>query len=129
MALRDAKVRFVLLVVNDEIKPGKLSSEDINKALETRGFAKVDGSFKYLTSIPLSQLSTDSVAKMRREMDELASKIEAIEKMTPASMWQADLISARAALAEYAIRREKIVNGDEGGAAGDAKHKKKKQRK
>jgi len=128
MALRDAKIRFVLLVVNDEVKPGKLSSDDMNEALESRGFAKIEGSFKYLTSIPLSQLSTDNVAKMRREMDELASKIEVMKALTPSSMWQKDLSSARAALAEYAIRRAKIVNGDEGGA-GDAKHKKKKQKK
>ena len=113
LAVLNAKIRYVILVIDGQIKLGQYTTAELSDKLIELGFNKVDNSFGFLTSIPTGSLVKDNVEKMRKEAEQVEQRIADLRGTTPAAMWLGELDELEVAVKEYNVRRAAIVSGEE----------------
>lgn len=94
------KVNFLSAVISGQLLLHALHSdgEDLASALERLEISKVDGSWRYLTSMPMSSLSIDKKEKLEVELNMVQADIEKLKAMDEAALWMQDLDALEAAL-------------------------------
>lgn len=65
--------------------------EQVNTVLEERGYDKVDGTYKYLTSMPMSSVMEENRQKLLKEKGEKEMELNALKKKTVRHMWKEEL--------------------------------------
>lgn len=84
-------VEFIRLNCDDEIDLRRKTDEECETILEDAGLERIDESFDYLLKLPMRSLTKENITKHQAELDELNSKISAIERTAPHEMWIQDL--------------------------------------
>ena len=96
------KVRFVGLVACGELLLQRCSTgPELDAELEARGLARIDGSFRALTDMPLSALTVDRKRALEAELAARQAELAELGPKTPAQLWRADLLALRPRLHEY----------------------------
>jgi DNA topoisomerase-2 len=86
-------VRFIQLQTQDVPQPDlrKKTRAECDTLLGDVGLVKIDGSFDYLLSLPISSLTAETAARHAKQLADLRSKIDQANKTTPTQMWVHDL--------------------------------------
>lgn len=110
------KLRFIDLVLSNEVRLVSQPLSETLKQLEDLGFDKKNDNhetdmnlehstqkednlvkqYKYLLSLPISQLSKDNHNLLNRKLEELTSERKSIEKKSAKMMWKEDLGNLKA---------------------------------
>ena len=85
------QIKFIDLVITDKAKIFTLSSDGINKYLETNKIARVDGNFDYLTAMTFRQLTLANLQKLADKLKEIKSQYKNVESKTGRDLWLEDL--------------------------------------
>eukprot|EP00798_Chlamydomonas_sp_ICE-L_P028549 gene28549-31709_t len=75
--------------------------EGVEGLLRSHGFEMVEGSFRYLLSMPMSSVTRNRKAALERERDAKSESLRAMESTTAAEMYLADLDRLEAYLKTY----------------------------
>jgi hypothetical protein len=63
--------------------------------LTSVGFDQVDGSYGYLTSMPIHSLTREKIDEINKSVDAKQKEIDKITRTTPADMYRTDLKDLR----------------------------------
>ena len=118
------KVRFILMVVNEQLRIIKRKQADLVQELERLHFDKMtkkqrqaraknailegeeadeeeSASYDYLLSMPLWSLTLEKVEELQREQQQKEQELEALTSTPIEEMWRSDLKEFLAALREF----------------------------
>ncbi|WUR02388.1 DNA topoisomerase 2 (TOP2) [Vairimorpha necatrix] len=90
MLKNENKVRFIRLVVNDELIINKRKRAEIKENLENLNFLPFDN-FNYLLSMEICSLTEERIDKLNKEYLESKNEYETLLKKTPKDLWNEDL--------------------------------------
>ena len=82
------KVRFLDMVIDGTIHLHTMTSES---GLERFALTMFDGSYRYLTSMPMSSMSTDKKFSLEQDLVKTRSAIDRLQGTDAKSMWMSDL--------------------------------------
>jgi DNA topoisomerase-2 len=94
------KMRFVQGVIDGDIVVHRKSRAEIAAQLVARKFAKVDGSFDYLTGMPILSLSSEKVLDLQRAIDAGATEADALRVADARTLWLAELAALKPMLSK-----------------------------
>ena len=86
------KARFVQMVVDDQIVIFRRKKADLEKDLEAKKFAKVDGAYNYLLDIKTYQYTIEAITKMNNDTVAIQNKLKTLTKTTIVDMWKDDIL-------------------------------------
>ena len=102
------KVRFILMVVEEEIIINKRKKSEIEVDLVTHEFPKLSNkgeedestststlSYNYLLNMPIYQLTFEKIEELKQKMDEKQNEYNTLEGITPVDIWRTELNSLK----------------------------------
>ncbi len=97
------KVRFILMVVNDELIVNKKKKVDLEKDLADNDFPKLGSnkSYDYLLGMPIYQLTFEKIEELKKQKDIKETEYNKLNKMKPHDIWQNELVELKEALVKY----------------------------
>ena len=85
------KVKFILMIINKELKINNRSKVDIEQDLITNKFKKFDDSYNYLLSMPIHNLTLEKIEELKKQEKEKENEYEQLEKLTIKDIWLMEL--------------------------------------
>ena len=61
--------------------------------LEEDGYDRIDGSFEYILRLPVSTVTSETIAKHKADLAALRARLTTLEATTSASLWNDDLLA------------------------------------
>ncbi len=100
------KVRFILMVVNDELIVNKRKKIDLEKDLAENDFPKLGSnshsvSYDYLLGMAIYQLTHEKIEELKKQKDIKEAEYNKLNKMKPHDIWKDELIELKEALEKY----------------------------
>jgi len=95
------KSKFILMVVEELIKVFKIPKGEVLKQLINNKFDKKDGSYNYLTKIPLDHFTKEETDKLIKNLQEKEVEMKLLEEKTNKQLWIDDLNILRPVLIEF----------------------------
>jgi DNA topoisomerase-2 len=87
------------------------SIQQVNQILEERQYDKIEGDYKYLTSMPMSSVMEENRQKLLREKREKEQELEKLSKKTVRTMWLEELEEFEDAWERYRQERRMRLYG------------------
>lgn len=87
------KTRFLQEVIDDKILVHKNTRKSLEEILEKSSYMKVDDKYAYLMEIPIYNLTSDRLDKLRGEMEKLESEMEKYKSTSIEMIWMGELLS------------------------------------
>ncbi len=111
------RARYILGVLDDSIELRKKSGEQVTAMLESKGFDKLDGDYKYLVKMPMDSVTNENVQIILKEKEETEKKLDVLIKTSVEKMWIGELDVLEKEYAKYKGYREKLQKpeGQSGG--------------
>ncbi len=119
------KVRFILMVVNDELIVNKRKRADIEKDLEKHKFPRLaakfndegdedgedkgtsnDTSYNYLLTMPIYHLTFEKIEELKKQKQEKEENYDAFSIIRPEDIWKEELIELKQVLEKEEIKEE-----------------------
>ena len=91
MKVLDNKARFIKMIVENELKIMKRKKVDIEKDLEKHSFDKVNDSFDYLLSLPVSTLTIEKYNELMKKLDNARIELNEYRDKTIYDIWNEEL--------------------------------------
>jgi len=92
-----SKVKFILMVVEDELVINNRKRTEIETDLVSFEFPKLNTnngdntSYDYLLSMPIYQLTSEKIEKLKAEMNEKQVEYDTLNNRTPIDIWKSEL--------------------------------------
>jgi DNA topoisomerase-2 len=111
------KVRFILMVVNDELIINKRKRCDIEKDLEKHKFPKLASNvnddeglnYNYLLNMMIYNLTFEKIEELKKQQKEKEEEYNTFKKIRPEDIWKGELIELREVLEKEIIVEVKPV--------------------
>jgi DNA topoisomerase II len=98
LRLQLAKIRFLESILTGELDLKQLSKADLEARLEREAYPPDDdGSYDYLTRMPIHALTTDKLRQTCEQRDRTREQLKALDASSLADLYRADLARFRAA--------------------------------
>jgi len=88
------KARFVELVVTEKIKIFRMTKVYIEEQCEKHKLSKKDGSYNYLTGLPIHSLTEEKIDELKAEVVKKEEELDCISKTPAQTMWINDIKEA-----------------------------------
>jgi DNA topoisomerase-2 len=85
------KVKFILMVINEELIINNRKKKDIEQDLITHEFPKIGNDYGYLLNMPLYSLTFEKIEDLKKQMDEKQSEYDNLDNVLPKDMWKNEL--------------------------------------
>ena len=94
------KVRFILMVVNDELIVNKRKKTELETDLADNDFPKLGAnkSYDYLLGMAIYQLTYEKIEELKKQKDIKDAEYNKLYKMKPHDIWKIELIELKEAL-------------------------------
>ncbi len=89
------RARFIAEIIAGNLVINNRKKSDIESDLKTMSFHKIDGSFGYLTSMPIHSLTKEKFDEINKLVSSRRKTLEKIQKTSPDDMYRADLRELR----------------------------------
>ena len=116
------KIRFILDVINEEIKIMNVKIKDVEKQLEDRTYYKFENSYDYLLRMSISQLTKERKEELEKEVAKLNKEIEELKGTSIINIWENEL---KILLEEWKKHKKEILEDYENDLKGEIKSSKK----
>ena len=85
------KARFIQEQCEDKIDLRRKKADAVNQLLESNKYDKVDGSYTYLTNMPISSVLEENIIKLREERDKKQKELDILIEKKIEDMWREEL--------------------------------------
>jgi len=85
------KCKFILMVVNKELKVNNKKKADIEEDLIKHKFPKIENSYNYLLSMPIYNLTKEKIEELKKQRDEKEAEYKYLESLTEKDIWRSEL--------------------------------------
>ena len=90
-SIMKAKARFINDVIEKRIKVFREAEDRIVKQLTDKKYPKIDGTYDYLTSMPVKTFSKEKIADIESKLNSKMRDLRALKKKTEKDLWLEDL--------------------------------------
>lgn len=97
------KIRFIMMIVNKELKVIKVKITTLNTKLDELNFYKHENKYDYLTSMPIHNLTIEKINELTQKCKDITVQLETIKAKTIKSMWMEDIAGIVKEYREYNI--------------------------
>jgi len=108
MVLLTNKARYIEYTLIDKIDLRRKNAETVTKMLETNGFDRIDGDYKYLVKMPMDSVTIENVDKLRKERDDTQKELDILIATTLEQMWMKELNELEKEYIEYKKDRQQL---------------------
>jgi DNA topoisomerase-2 len=108
------KVRFILMVVNDELIVNKRKKTELETDLAENDFPKLGSnkSYDYLLGMAIYQLTYEKIEELKKQKDIKDAEYNKLYKMKPNDIWKNELVELKEALQKYTNSTEQKTSSD-----------------
>jgi DNA topoisomerase-2 len=94
------KVKFILMVVDEELIINKRKRTELEKELEENEFDKMGANenYDYLLSMPIYQLTHEKIEELKKQEKEKKQEHKSLNEMTAQDIWKHELIELKSFL-------------------------------
>jgi DNA topoisomerase-2 len=98
------KVKFILMVVNDELIINKRKRAELEEELEENEFDKMGNnnalhiSYDYLLGMPIYQLTQEKIDELKKQEKEKNADYKSLDVLTAEHIWKHELIELKTSL-------------------------------
>ena len=87
------KVKFILMIINKELKVNNKKKIVIEGKLEKHKFPRlgINKDFQYLLGMPIYSLTYEKVEELKKQEKEKKAEYKKLEKLTPGDIWRSEL--------------------------------------
>jgi DNA topoisomerase-2 len=85
------KVRFILMIINKELKINNRPKADIEQDLITNKFKKFDENYNYLLTMPIHNLTMEKIEELKKQQQDKEDEYAELEKLSPEEIWLLEL--------------------------------------
>ena len=85
------KARFIEEQCEDKIDLRRKKADVVCVLLESLKYDKIEETYNYLTSMPISSVMEENIIKLREERDKKQRELESLEKKDIENMWSEEL--------------------------------------
>jgi DNA topoisomerase-2 len=114
------KVRFILMVVNDELIVNKRKKGELEDDLEENDFPKLGNknnshgeSYDYLLGMPIYQLTYEKIEELKKLEKNKQAEYDNLYKMKPHDIWKNELVELKESLLKISNKVNNIDNKSE----------------
>jgi DNA topoisomerase-2 len=94
------KARFIKAIIDGKLKVNNVPKAQIVEFLEKNKFEQIEGSYNYLLSMQIYNLTKEKYEELLNEVTEVETEISQITKIEPIDMYKTDLKDLRKKLAK-----------------------------
>lgn len=106
------RAKYIMETLNGTIDLRRKTSLVVNEMLTEKGYAMIDGDFKYLVKMPMDSVTEENVASIMKEKETTETELTTLRKTSLEKMWLSELDSLDKEYVKYKVKREKIQAGD-----------------
>jgi DNA topoisomerase-2 len=117
-----AKIRFIIDVIEENIKIMNRKMKDVEAQLEAKEYYKYENSYDYLLRMHISQLTTEKKEELEKEVTILKTEIEILKSTSIITIWENEL---KVLLNEWHKHKTEILEDYENDLHGEVKVTKK----
>jgi hypothetical protein len=104
------KAKYILGNLNDTIDLRRKTNEAVAALLESKGFDKIDGDYKYLIKMPMDSVTKENVEAILKEKADTEEALEILKSTSCEQMWMRELANFEAEYAKYKAHRDALQN-------------------
>ena len=102
------RAKYIVETLEGVVDLRRKTNDAVVALLESRGFTRIDGDFKYLTKMPMDSVAQENVDAILKEKTQTESELVQLEATTCEQMWLKELDHFRAEYTKYKEHREAI---------------------
>ena len=102
------KARYILANLDGRVDLRKKTKAEVDALLNTHGFDRLDGDYKYLTKMPMDSVCQENVDQALKEKAETEKDLVALKATTCEQMWLKELDTFEHEYRKYLDTRNKV---------------------
>jgi len=99
------RAKYILETLDGRVDLRKKSAVQVNELLETRGYTKIDGDYKYLVKMPMDSVTEENVRDILAEEENAKSELQTLKDTTIHQMWICELVTFETEYLKYKSER------------------------
>jgi hypothetical protein len=107
------KAKYILETLDDLVDLRRKTTEQVNALLESRGYDRIDGDYKYLVKMPMDSVCQENVDAALKEKAETETALEILQATTCEQMWIKELDTFEQEYRKYKDARNRIQSGEQ----------------
>ena len=96
--------------LNDTIDLRRKTNDAVVALLESKGFDRIDGDYKYLIKMPMDSVTKENVDSILKEKTDTEEELEILKGTTCEQIWMCELGQFETEYAKYKLARESLQN-------------------
>lgn len=100
------RAKYIMGNLNDTIDLRRKTNDAVVALLESKGFDRMDGDYKYLIKMPMDSVTKENVDAILKEKMETEEELEKLKGTSCEQMWMRELDRFEAEYAKYKTARE-----------------------
>jgi len=105
------RAKYILATLDGSVDLRKKKADVVTELLTTRGFALIDGDFKYLIKMPMDSVTEENVERILKEKGDAEAELKVLQATSLETMWLTELNELQKEYAVYKKKRENIQAG------------------
>jgi DNA topoisomerase-2 len=85
------RAKYILESLDGSVDLRKKTAQQVVELLESRGYVRIDGDYKYLTKMPMDSVTQENVDAMLKEKQETENELQTLISTTIEQMWLSEL--------------------------------------
>jgi len=104
------RAKYIMGNLNDTIDLRRKTNEAVVALLESKGFDRLDGDYKYLTKMPMDSVTKENVEAILKEKADTEEALEILKATSCEQMWMRELVNFETEYAKYKAHRDALQN-------------------
>ncbi len=104
------RARYILMTLEGKVDLRRKNASQVTELLESNGFDKIEGEYKYLTKMPMDSVTNENVASILKEKEDTEKELEILVGTSLSDMWLNELEVLESEYLKYKNGRENIQN-------------------
>jgi DNA topoisomerase-2 len=105
------RAKFILANLDGSVDLRKKSAVEVQTIMVSKGFAQIDGDFKYLIKMPMDSVTQENVASILADKDAAEQELAKLRATSLEKMWLSELDVFDKEYASYKTKRQQIQSG------------------
>jgi len=104
------RAKYIMGNLNDTIDLRRKTNEAVIALLESKGFDRIDGDYKYLIKMPMDSVTKENVDAILKEKADTEEELEILKNTTCEQIWMRELGQFETEYMKYKSARESLQN-------------------
>jgi DNA topoisomerase-2 len=109
------RAKYIIETLEDIVDLRKKTSAQVNALLEGRGYAKIEGDYKYLVKMPMDSVTDENVKTILKEKEDTEKELEILKNTSEEQIWRKELDVLEKEYQKYRRNREGNVSTSSSG--------------